>query len=115
MRLTSQAKRPQKQVIVQAVPLPAPVGGLDAISPLANMPLDRAIQMDNWVPRPGWIEPRKGFIPQCTGLGGNNIPVQTVMSYNSITGTRKLFGVAASTIYDCTVPGVAVATPVTGL
>jgi len=115
MRLTAQAKRPQKQVIVQAVPLPAPVGGWDGISPLANMPEDRAVQMDNWVPRPGWIEPRKGFIPQCTGLGGHNIPVQTVMSYNSINGTRKLFGVAASTIYDCTTPGVAIATPVTGL
>lgn len=116
MRITAQAKRPQKQVIVQAVPLPAPVGGLDAISPLADMPVDRAVQLDNWVPRPGWIEPRKGSIAWSTGLGGSNLPVQTVMSYNDNSGDRKLFGVAGSTIYDASTQGQpAIATNVTNL
>src|SRR5580693_7130155 len=105
MRLTVNAKPLPKRTVVQSVPLPAPVGGLDAISPLANMPLDRAVQLDNWVPRPGWIEPRKGSIPWSTGLGGANLPVQTVMSYNDSSGDRKLFGVAGSTIYDCSIRG----------
>ena len=115
MRLTAQAKRPQKQVIVQSVPLPAPVGGWDAISPLANMPIDRAVQLDNWIPRPGWIEPRKGSISYATGLGASNTPVQTLMSYNSLNGGRTLFGVAGGTIYDCSTEGAAVATSITSL
>ena len=116
MRLTASAKRLPKNIVSQAVPLPAPVGGLDGISPLANMPIDRAIQMDNWVPRPGWIEPRKGFIPWSTGLGSNKVPVQTIMSYNNNSGTRKLFGVAGNVIYDCSNKNVAATTTnVTGL
>jgi hypothetical protein len=92
------------------------VGGWDAISPLANMPVDRAVRLDNWVCRPGWIEIRKGFQPWCTGLGTGTVdPVETIMSYNSITGTRKLFGVAQGTIYDCSIKGTTTATSVTGL
>ena len=115
MRLTAQAKRPQKNIIVQSVPLPAPVGGLDAISPLANMPIDRAVQMDNWVPRPGWIETRKGYIPWGTGLGSSQSSVQTVMAYNDINGERKLFGASGTTIYDCSIQGTAIPTIVNSL
>ena len=115
MRPTALAKVPPKRIVSQGVPLPAPVGGWDAISPLANMPVDRAVQLDNWVCRPGWIEPRAGFVPQATGLGGANVPVQTVMSYNGLDGTWQLFGAAGGTIFDCTDVGAAVATTATGL
>lgn len=115
MRLTGRSKRYQKNMVVQSVPLPAPVGGWDAISPLANMPIDRAIQIDNWVTRPGWIEPRRGYVKQCTGLGGPNIPVETLMAYNGFGGTQQLFGVAAGHIYDCSTVGPAIPTSVTNL
>lgn len=115
MRLNVSRKPAKGLQIAQGVPLPAPTGGWDAISPLANMPVDRAVQLDNWVPRPGWIEPRRGFIPQCTGLGLPNTPVQTLMAYNGFGSIQKLFGVAGGTIYDCTVAGVAVPTSVIGL
>lgn len=112
MRPTAKVARPPKQVIVQGVPLPAPVGGWDAISPLANMPVDRAVQLDNWVCRPGWIEPRRGSVVHSTGLGS---PVQTLMAYNGLGSVQKLFGVAGSTIYDCTSPGDPVPTTVNAL
>lgn len=116
MRPTASAKRRPKQMVAQGVPLPAPVGGWDAISPLANMPVDRAVQLDNWVCRPGWIEPRGGYIVQATGLGGPTTPVQTVMSYNGLDGAYQLFGVAQGIIYDCTAPQeAAVPTAATGL
>lgn len=116
MRATAQVKRPTKQIIVQPVALPAPVSGWDAISPAANMPVDRAVQIDNWVCKPGWIEPRKGYVPQSSqgGCGGSSTPVQTVMSYNGNNGQRSLFGVAGGTIYDVTTIGSAVP-DVTGL
>jgi len=115
MRLTAQAPRRPKMVVAEGVPLPAPVGGWDAISPLANMPVDRAVQLDNWVCRPGWIEPRRGAVIQSTGLGQSNSAVQTLMAFNGFNGSRQLFGVAAGTIYDCTSPGTAVPTTITGL
>jgi hypothetical protein len=79
------------------------------------MPIDRAIQIDNWVARPGWIEPRKGYQIFATGLstsvGHTDSNVSTIMAYNSIDGTRKLFGVAGTTIFDCTAGGGAAAIP----
>lgn len=92
--------------------MPAPVGGWDAISPLANMPVDRAVRLDNWVCRPGWIEPRRGSVVFSTGLNG---PVQTLMAYNGFGTVNKLFGVAGDAIYDCTQKGAAVPTSVAGL
>lgn len=111
MRLKVPRKPAMALQVAQGVPLPAPVGGLDAVSPLANMPVDRAVQLDNWVCKPGWIEPRRGFIVQSTGLGSSNIPVQSLMAYNGFAGVQKLFGVAAGIIYDCTAVGPALAVP----
>jgi hypothetical protein len=111
-----QEQQAAQQLKVQGVPLPAPVGGWDAISPLANMPIDRAYLLDNWIPRPGWIEPRPGYAVQATGVGDSDDPVETVMAYNGSTAANKVFAVAAGTIYDCTKAGSpAVATTVTGL
>lgn len=114
MRITANVSRPPKQIRVQGVPLPAPVGGWDAISPLANMPVDRAVQLDNWVCRPGWIEPRNGYISRCSGLGVG-APVETVMAYNGDSGAVGLFGVAGGSIFDCSIAGAAVPTNVSGL
>jgi hypothetical protein len=90
---------------------------MDGISPLANMPIDRAVQMDNFVARPGWIEPRRGSIIQASSVGLSNTPVQTVMPYNAFNPNgNKLFATAAGTIYDCTLAGQpAVPTTVMGL
>lgn len=115
MRRTAAVKRRPPQIVAQAVPFPAPTGGWDAISPVANMPIDRAVQLDNWIPRPGYIEPRPGFIKRCTGVGDASTPVQTVMAYNGFNGTNNLFAAAGTTIYDCSNPGVAVATSITTL
>lgn len=41
--------------------VPAPVGGLDKSSPLANMAADRATELTNWFPQPGWVEVRRGY------------------------------------------------------
>jgi hypothetical protein len=116
MRLTAAA---QRQVLfrsnIQTTSIPAPTGGWDAISALAKMPADRAVQLDNWIPRPGWIEPRRGFIEWGTGMGSTT-PVETIMAYYAGSTTDdRLFSVAGSTIYDTTTAGAAVATTVTSL
>lgn len=93
--------------------IPAPTAGWDAISALASMDPDRAVQLDNWIPRPGWIEPRRGYIQWATGMTD---PVETLMPYyGDTTVDDKLFAIAGDTIYDVTDTGAAVATTVTTL
>ena len=116
MRLTAAAKRQVPfRSNIQAASLPAPTGGWDAISALANMPPDRAVQLDNFVPRPGYIEPRRGYIDWADGMGATT-PVQTITAYYAGNPSDdKMFSIAGSTIYDTTLTGAATPTTVTAL
>ncbi len=49
---------------------PDSAGGWDAQSPLAAMPIQNAVILDNWIPRAGFVEIRRGFVPQQTGTPG---------------------------------------------
>ena len=40
--------------------IPASIKGWDQISSLADMPPDHAVQLDNWIARPGYLEIRRG-------------------------------------------------------
>ncbi len=99
MRNYASVKRRPPAVVAKGVPIPPPTGGWDAISPLPNMPADRAVSLINWVPRTGWIEPRKGYIVKSTGLNGAQ--VLTVMPYNGLT-SNYLFAAASTSIWDVT-------------
>lgn len=93
--------------------IPASVGGWDTLSPIADMPPDHAVVLDNWIPRPGYLEIRRGTQSWASGMGA---AVQTIMGYNAgSTGNDKLFAVAGTTIWDITAGGVAAATTVTTL
>lgn len=88
--------------------IPAPTGGWDAVSPVANMKPDRAIVLDNWVPRPDSVEVRAGFTEHATGLGSG--VVDSLMPYHGVTtATNKLFAAANSTVYDATSAATATA------
>lgn len=78
----------------------APVGGLNDVDPLANMPAQYCIQMVNWIPGNSDLRARQGYREWCTGLGS---PVKTVMSYYGMDGTQKIFAVTDTNIYDVTV------------
>lgn len=102
-----------KQRVVRGDSIPAPVGGWDAISPLASMRPDRAIVLDNWFPQPGYIEVRRGHKVHAT-VGAS--PVQTLMHYNALTtATSKLFAVSNGSIFDVTSGGDISSADVTGL
>lgn len=79
-------------------PVPAPVGGWDAQSPIANMPPENAVILDNFIPRAGYVELRKGYLPWQTGL---TIPVETVMVWRSNqTEPDDIFAASGGNIYD---------------
>lgn len=89
-------------------PIQAPTGGWDTQSALANMKPDRAPILDNWIPRPGYIEARRGSAPQITGLG----PVQTLMTWRGSASGDKLLACVAGSIYDVTDQGPGLTSPI---
>jgi hypothetical protein len=90
--------------------IPAPTDGWDAISPLAEMDPKRAPILENWVPRPGYVEVRQGYYPWNTvGIA----PVETIMVYRNPTG-ETMFAASGTVIYDVSVSGT-VTSVVTGL
>jgi hypothetical protein len=117
MRPTYLARRPTpNRTVTVPSSLPAPTGGWDVISALADMEPDRAITLQNWIPRTGYVEPRRGFREWATGVGAADDPVETLMVYFAPDGDNELYAISDNgTIYDCTSQGAAVATSVTGL
>ncbi len=88
---------PAPDVVTKMVPVPT--DGWDAISPLATMDPKRAPIMDNFVPRPGWVELRKGY--SIYNNVGASDPVETIIVYRDGIG-EQLFACAGSTIYEVT-------------
>src|SRR5215831_13096875 len=105
----------RKTATVQKVPflapdvvtkvIPSPTDGWDAISPLAEMDPKRAAILTNWVPRPGYVELRGGYVTFSTLTDpdepSSHPAVETLMVYRSPTG-EKLFAAAGDDIFDVT-------------
>ena len=96
--------------------IPASIKGWDEISSKAQMDPDHAVQLDNWIPRPGYLEIRRGSRSWASGIGTASSPVETIMAYNAPNITHsKLFAIGGGAVYDATAGGVATITAITGL
>ena len=82
-----------------------PVGGWDASTALAAMPDDRAVELVNWFPQPGYIEIRKGYNYQAWDIDNDTTPVNTLMTWQG-QASSKMFAAANTAIYDVTSEGV---------
>lgn len=92
---TQKVPTPAPDVISKVVPVPT--DGWDAISPLASMDPKRAPILNNWVPRPGWVELRKGCFPWV--FLDDETAVETLMVRRA-GSTEQMFAAAGDTIYD---------------
>ena len=110
----SRGRVPHMQVARDGI-IQAPTGGWDAVNALADMPKDRAVSLTNWMPRPGYVEVRRGHRYHAWDLDSSTTPVETLMVWQGQASTGKLFAVANDTIYDVTTRGQATATSVTSL
>lgn len=81
---------------VMAKVIPSPTDGWDAISPLAEMDPKRAPILDNWMPRPGYVEIRGGNIP--FALITDNFPVETLIVHRA-PSLETFFAASHTTIY----------------
>lgn len=86
----------------QSTTVTAPIGGLNAFSPISNMPENDALVLRNFYPEPFGLRVRKGYREQATGLDGE---VCTLMRYDSIDGITNIFAVDQTKIIDITTPG----------
>lgn len=103
MRAPLKPNRARAKVVGQAT-VPAPVGGWDAESPLAAMPKDHAVTLENWFPRPGYVEVRRGH--QYHAWDAGTTQIETLMVWQG-RSSSKLFAAETDTIYDVTTKGQA--------
>jgi hypothetical protein len=79
----------------------APVGGWDALSPLANMPETNAVTLKNMFPQPGYVEIRKGH--KRHNLVGA-AAVESLMPYHGLAASAdRLFAACTTAISNVTV------------
>jgi hypothetical protein len=105
---------PGKRQVARGVSMPAPVGGWDAVSPVADMKEDRALVLENWFPSTTDVRVRRGHQTHCGGMGSG--VVDTLMVYNGLTvASSAMFAITGGSIWDVSASGTAVVTTETGL
>ena len=98
--------------------VPAPVGGLNGLDSIADMPSSDAIVLDNFWPTSAGSTVRKGW-ETFAAIPTDNPPttphdIRSLMSYVSPTGTKKLFAGDASGIWNVTAGGAIAAVDIAG-
>lgn len=92
--------------------IPAPFGGLNTRDAISDMAVTDALLMTNFFPTPSDVMLRKGYSDQVTYIAGGQ--VQSLMAYNSPSGTQALYAAAGSAIYNCTQATATASTAVSG-
>lgn len=116
IRAPAKTRRAQRQQISVTASVPSPVGGWNARDPRAAMDSKDAVILENWFPKPSFCVTRAGFVNWATGIPGT---VESVMGYDSATGTKTLFAVSNNAgtcaVYNATTQGAVGAAVLTGL
>lgn len=89
----------------------APVDGLNARDPVAELKPNEAIKLNNMFCTPYDVTIRKGYSSQATGLGAQ---VNTLASYAPTLGSATLFAWSSDKIYDITAAGAIGAAKISG-
>lgn len=111
MRIPIRTKGRHAQVST-VISRPAPVKGWNARDSVADMDPDEAIELVDMFPTASDVLLRKGRTVWATGLGAQ---AESVMSYNTATGTQTIFAAAGTSFFDVTSAGAVGAAVVSGL
>lgn len=82
MMLAPLRSNSQRLRIARPATMPPPVGGLDTSTALAAMDKDKAVQLLNWFPQPGYVEVRKGYDWHAWDIGSGIKTISTVDDTN---------------------------------
>lgn len=96
-------QNPERKQTAVSARAPAPVGGWNAIDPLAAMKPEYAVILDNWIPKPGYVEIRKGSREFVTGAAD---PVESLIPWRGDPdGVDQLFAVSGTGVFDVSTLG----------
>ena len=104
--------QPATQATNMVATVPPPLGGINAVDSLANMPETDAVSMLNWWPQPYGLATRKGYTAHASGMPD---AVDSLAVYSAVDGNQKLFAWSNTGMYDVTTSGAVGAPIVTGL
>jgi hypothetical protein len=94
-------KRPAN---LQGVPFPAPVGGINAVDPLASLEPSFSVLANNLIAEGRGLRVRSGTQQFATNVGSSDI--RTIIPFEGATvATNKLFVTGTAGIYDITAGG----------
>lgn len=79
-----------------------PVGGLNAVSSIMQMPPADAVVMENWIPYPDKVTTRNGCADHATGFAN---PVKRLWVYAAANGGESLWATTDAGIYNATAAG----------
>lgn len=96
-RKTALSSRPA----MAAVQLPAPTGGLNLSTGIADMGKDEALILDNWFPDENYCRVRGGYTSHATNIGAT---IGTLMEHAG-KSARKMFAATSDSIYDVSTAG----------
>ena len=97
--LASFANKPRPRTAILES-LKAPVGGWNARDSIADMKPEDAITLENWFPTPSDLLLRRGYTDHVTSVLGGE--VESLMAYQSPSGTNRLYCSAGTAIYNVT-------------
>lgn len=111
--LKASRRNTSRQQISSGASIPAPVGGWDAVSAIADMKEDRAVVLENWFPSTSDVRVRRGHKIHAAGMGSG--VVDSLLVYHGLTpAASKMFAATDSKLYDVSSSGAA-SSSVTGL
>lgn len=85
---------------ISAVPIPAPMGGLNTVDSLASMPPGDAVQLINLIAGDGGLRPRSGWREH--RIGGTT-EIRSILPFMSMSAANdKLFATKQTGIFDVT-------------
>jgi len=99
------------QEVARPFDVPSPTRGWNAELPLTNMKRGDALQMDNWIPRAGYSEIRRGFLHHVVDM---DVVPQSFLPYRA-GNAEELFAVSDGEVFDVTASGALGAAVYTGL
>lgn len=91
--------------VAQKIRLPAPVGGLNAVDPVSDLPAIDASEMVNFYPAQDSVQIRKG---SKTLYAGTLSPLSTIMVYDAIGAEPQILTAGQNNIYKYLSGGVTI-------
>lgn len=102
--LLSRLRQPRRTATVVEKTFPAPIGGWNARDSIAAMKATDAVVLENWFPRPSFVEMRGGCVEYQRIIGST---IKTLAVYRELDGDEQMIAFTNAGVFDATFGGEA--------